>query len=139
MAELKFSTGDVSFTVNDGAEISYNPTDMAFVERLFDAFDALDKKQEEYKRKVDSAAGTREIFAVGRELDAEMRALIDGVFGGGVCDGVFGGMNTYAMADGLPVWCNFVFAVMDTVDTTFAREQKATNPRLEKYMKKYHR
>ena len=78
------------------------------------------------------------MFAVGREMDAEMRQIIDGVFGA-VSDSIFGGMNTYAMADGLPVWCNFIFAVMDTIDTTFAREQKAMNPRLEKYAKKYHR
>ena len=29
-------------------------------------------------------------------------------------------------------------AVMDEIDTTFAREQKATNPRIAKYTKKYH-
>ena len=47
--------------------------------------------------------------------------------------------NVYAMADGLPVWCNLLFAIMDEIDTSFAREQKATNPRIQKYTAKYHK
>ena len=46
MAELNFATGVVTFTVNGKCDISFNPTDSAFVERLFNAFDTLDKKQE---------------------------------------------------------------------------------------------
>ena len=34
---------------------------------------------------------------------------------------------------------NLMLAIMDEVDTTFAREQKATNPRIQKYTKKYHK
>ena len=64
---------------------------------------------------------------------------MDGVFGAPVCDALFGCMNVYAMADGLPVWCNLMLAVMDEIDTTFAREQKATNARITKYTKKYNR
>ena len=48
-------------------------------------------------------------------------------------------MNVYAMADGLPVWCNLMLAVMDEIDTSFAREQKRMNPRIAKYTAKYHR
>ena len=32
-----------------------------------------------------------------------------------------------------------LLSVMDEIDTTFAREQKAQNPRISKYTKKYHR
>ena len=68
-----------------------------------------------------------------------MRELIDGVFGKPVCKELFSGLNVYALADGLPVWCNFLLAVMDEVDTTFSREQKAMNPRIAKYTAKYHK
>ena len=81
----------------------------------------------------------REIFEIARLRDTEMRELIDGVFGRPVCAELFGDMNVYAMADGLPVWCNFLLAVMDEIDTTFAREQKLTNPRIQKYTAKYHK
>lgn len=44
---------------------------------------------------------------------------------------------SYAIANGLPVWCNLMMAVMDEIDTTFTREQKLTNPRISKYTAKY--
>lgn len=139
MPELKFETGVVTFSVNGGVEVSFNPTDTTFAERLFDAFDALDKRQESYRAEVERNANKREVFDTARKMDAEMRETIDGIFERPVCKDIFGAMNVYALADGLPVWCNFMLAVMDEVDTTFAREQKATNPRIAKYTQKYHR
>lgn len=139
MNALNFETGLVSFSVNGKTEIAFNPTDSNFVERLFRAFDTLDKKQELYREEVAKLSDKREIFEVARRRDEEMRALLNEVFGVDVCGPVFGGMNVYAMADGLPVWCNFLLAVIDEVDTTFAREQKAINPRIQKYTAKYHR
>lgn len=136
---LQIADGIISYTINGKATISFNPTDAGFVEKLFNTFDTLDKRQDDYKARVSALADKREIFAVAREMDAEMRDLIDGVFGVPVCTELFGDMNVYAMADGLPVWCNLMLAVMDEVDTTFAREQKATNPRIAKYTAKYHK
>ena len=139
MAELKFETGVVEFDVNGKTKISFNPTDSALVEKLFNAFDSLDKRQEAYKAEVERTANKREIFDTARTMDAEMRETIDGIFEHPVCADLFGSMNVYALANGLPVWCNFMLAVMDEVDTTFAREQKATNPRIQKYTAKYHK
>lgn len=138
MNTLNFDTGVVTFLVNDKAEISFNPTDSNFVERLFRTFDDLDKRQDAYKEKVSKIGNKREIFEVARRLDQEMREMIDGIFQKPVCEDLFGGMNVYALADGLPVWCNFLLVVIDQIDTTFAREQKATNPRIAKYTAKYH-
>lgn len=139
MAELKFETGVVDFDVNKKTKISFNPTDSTFVEKLFNAFESLDKRQEAYKAEVERTANKREIFDTARKMDAEMRETIDGIFDHPVCADLFGPMNVYALANGLPVWCNFMLAVMDEVDTTFAREQKATNPRIQKYTAKYHK
>lgn len=134
---LQFDDGVVAYTVNDKATIAVNPTDADFVRKLFEVFDALDKRQDDYKARVAVVADKREIFDTAREMDAEMRELMDGVFGADICAAVFGTMNVYALADGLPVWCNLMLAVMDRVDTSFAREQKMTNPRLNKYAEKY--
>lgn len=138
MKELNFDSGLVTYSLNGKCEVSFNPTDSSFVERLYSAFEELDKKQEGYKAQIEKMADKREIFDFTRERDAEMRGVIDGVFDAPVCDAVFGSMNVYALSGGLPVWCNLMLAVMDEIDTTFAREQKATNPRVEKYTKKYH-
>ena len=139
MAELKFETGIVTFTVNGGYDISFNPADPVFAEKLFSTFEELDKRKDAYEAEAKKNANKKEIFELARKLDAEMRELIDGVFGEPVCNGIFGGMSTYAIADGLPVWANFMLAVVEQVDTTFAREQKATNPRISKYTAKYHK
>ena len=139
MNTLNFDTGVVTFTVNDRAEVSFNPTDSNFVERLFNAFDSLDKRQDAYKEEVSKIADKRKVFELARSLDKEMRVMIDDIFQQPVCESIFGGMNVYALADGLPVWCNFLLVVMDQIDTTFAREQKAQNPRIAKYTAKYHR
>lgn len=139
MAELNFDLGITKYTVNGDYEVSFNPTDSAFVERLFNAFNALDEKQDDHKSEIEKMTDKRAVFDFARKRDAEMREIIDGVFERAICEPVFGGMNVYAMASGLPVWCNFMLAVMDEVDTTFAREQKATNPRIQKYTEKYHK
>lgn len=139
MPELKFETGIVDFSVNGKCAVSFNPTDTDFVEKLFNAFDTLDKRQDAYKAEVERTANKREVFETAHKMDTEMREIIDGVFESPVCNGIFGGMNVYALADGLPVWCNFMLAVMDEVDTTFAREQKATNSRIKRYTAKYHK
>lgn len=137
MKELNFESGLVSYSLNGKCEVSFNPTDSNFAERLFSAFEDLDKKQESYKAEIEKMANKREIFDFARERDAEMRDVIDGIFEAPVSEAVFGNMNVYALAGGLPVWSNLLLAIMDEIDTTFAREQKATNPRLAKYTAKY--
>lgn len=137
MKDLNFDSGVVTYSLNGKCEVSFNPTDSNFVERIYTAFNDLDKKQDEYKNRIEKMADKKEIFEFARERDAEMRTIIDGVFETPVCDAVFGGMNIYAMASGLPAWVNLMLAVMDECDTTFARDQKATNPRIAKYTAKW--
>ena len=136
---LNFESGLVTYNINGKCQVSFNPTDSNFVERLYLAFEDLDKKQESYKTQVEKLADKREIFDFARERDVEMRQVIDGLFDAPVSDSLFGVMSVYAVAGGLPVWCNLMLAVMDEIDTTFSREQKATNPRIAKYTEKYHR
>jgi hypothetical protein len=139
MPDIKFETGKVTYTLNGDTAVSFNPTDSAFVEKLFNAFDTLDKRQDAYKAEVEKLGDKREIFDIARKRDAEMREIIDGVFEAPVCKALFGGMNVYAMADGLPAWANLMLAVMDEIDTTFAKQKKLTDPRISKYLARYHK
>lgn len=139
MAELQFSTGIVTYSLNGKADVTFNPTDTAFVEKLYETFNALDEKQEAYKAEVENLKDQRQIFDIARTRDAEMREMIDGVFNTPVCEAVFGHMNVYALADGLPVWANLLFAIIDEIDTDFSRQQKLTNTRITKYTQKYHK
>lgn len=139
MPGIKFETGKVTYTLNGDIQVSFNPTDSAFVEKLFSAFDTLDKRQDAYKAEVEKMGDKREIFDIARKRDAEMREIIDGVFEAPVCKALFGGMNVYAMADGLPAWANLMLAVMDEIDTSFAKQKKLTDPRISKYLARYHK
>ena len=133
---IKFNTGLVDYDVN-GVTVKINPTDLAFIERIFDTFNRMDDKQEEYSKAIEAAKDTNKIFEVLRRMEAEMRAEIDGVFNAEVCEGIFGKLSVYALADGLPLWVNLMLALIDEMDSSFAREKRATNPRIKKYTDKY--
>lgn len=144
---LSFDDGLVEYEINGRATARFNPTDAAFVERLYQAFTDLDDKQEEFQARV-SEIGTdgAEMFAYAKERDADMRKIIDGLLGEGVTDALFPDMNCYALADGLPVWINLLFAVAEEIEDAYHLEQGKTDPRIKacnaKYanmMKKYQR
>ena len=137
MEEIRFETGVVSFEVNGAVTIEFNPTDCEIVEKIYNTFEELDKKQETYKAEVERCADKKEIFDIARRRDAEMREKLDGLFGKPMSEPLFGSMNVYALAGGLPVWCNLMLEIIDRTDTTFAREQKAMNPRIKKYMERW--
>lgn len=137
MKELNFDSGVVTYSLNGLCEVSFNPTDSNFAERIYSAFEELDKKQDGCKAQIESMTDKKEIFEFAKERDAEMRGIIDSVFNAPVSDAVFGEMNVYAVANGLPVWTNLFLAVMDEIDTTLSKEQKLTNPRISKYTAKY--
>ena len=140
--ELNFAHGVQEYTihgVNGDVVIHFNPTDGEFIQRLYNAFDMLDKKQDKYNEEIQKCGNPVEIFNIAKSRDKEVRAIIDGIFEEPVCEKIFGKMNLYALADGLHVWTNFLLALMDEADSTFSREQKATNPRIQKYTQKYHR
>ena len=80
MKELSFDSGLVTYSLNGKCEVSFNPTDSNFVEKLYSAFEELDKKQEGYKAQIEKIADKREIFAFAKERDAEMRGIIENTF-----------------------------------------------------------
>ena len=46
MKDLNFDSGVVTYSLNGKCEVSFNPTDSNFVERIYTAFNDLDKKQD---------------------------------------------------------------------------------------------
>ena len=53
MKDLNFDSGIVTYQINGKFELSVNPSDVFFVEKLYGAFEALDQKQSEYQKAVD--------------------------------------------------------------------------------------
>lgn len=136
MKELNFDTGLVTYMVNGKCEISFNPADVAFVDRLFKTFDGLAQRQDYAEIEKQEASGA-DLFALAEQRDKYMREQIDSIFGEPVSDSIFGNMSVYALAGGLPLWCNFLMAVVDEIDEAIQEEQRAASPRVDKYMAKY--
>ena len=133
---IQIDLGIRTYSLNGTVDVSFNPTDAAFAEKLYDTFEALDKKQEEYKAEA-AKMQAREVFQFARRLDAEMRTMIDSVLGEGVCAALFAGINVYAMSNGLPVWANLLLSIIDEIDVGVTTEQGKTSARIRKYSDKY--
>lgn len=136
MADIRFETGLKEFNINGAITVTFAPTDMAFIEKVYNCLDNMDKKQEGY-RAVAEQTTDEAVFDLARQMDAEAREEINAVFGEDVCGPIFGMMNVFTVADGLPVWANFMLALIDQFDGAFAEEKKKTNPRIAKYTAKY--
>lgn len=136
MKELNFATGLITYKVNGTAELTFNPSDVGFVEKLFNAFDKLAKRQDDAENENTQVEGA-ELFALARKRNEEMRAEIDAIFEEPVCDSIFGKTNVFAIADGMPLWCNFLMAVIDEIDLSADELPKRTNQRVDEYTAKY--
>ena len=138
MAELSVNLGVEDYTINGKCKVLLNPTDPAFVTRLFNRFSELEGEDKAWREKMESMAG-EEVLKAWESGDAMFRSAIDDVLGEGTCASICGGVSVLAMADGAPIWMNIMLAIIDAMDSAVAREEKAVNPKLQKYLKKYHR
>lgn len=136
MSELNFDTGLVTYKVNGQCDITFNPADVAFVKRLFHTFDNLSKQQAEIDTGDKEITGA-DLFELVELREKKMREDIDSIFQAKVSNEIFGKSSVFALAGGLPLWCNFLMAVIDKVDAAVEAEQKLSSPRVAKYMAKY--
>ena len=139
MRELKFSDGLEEYSLNGRVTVRFNPTDAAFLEKLTALFSALDALQEEVSSLQASLPEDDDsaVLALARDLDGRMRTLLDGFFGEPVCGALFGSMNLFASAGGLPVWANLLLALSEEVEGAMQGELTAREKRIAKYTAKY--
>lgn len=83
--ELNFESGLKEYTLNGKVTVYFNPTDTRFAERLYTVFEALDKKQEQYKREIEQVGDKKEVFDIANARDAEMREMLNSIFETDVC------------------------------------------------------
>lgn len=145
MKSLSFDSGLISFEVN-GIEnaVRFNPTDTEFFRRLYSTFEELDRLCEQYKLRAENLAkgDAKEQYKLMSDLDKDITDRINDVFGDpGLCDRIFTidgiRVSPNALAGGLPIWANFLLAVIDEREISFEEQQKLTKSRMDKYLKKY--
>ena len=130
--DIKIDNGLKEYNLNDAVIVRFNPTDVTFANKLYDAFASLEAKQNE-------PVPEDRVFEWFAERDVEMRDTINDLFGVDVCNPLFGTMNVYALSGGMPLWANLLFAIIDEMDESVKKEQKVHKERISKYTKKYHR
>lgn len=140
MTNIQINDGLQTFSLNGKCEITYNPTDMDFIDEIYTMLEKLDAQQSEYQSEAAKLTKPREIFDFARKHDELMRNAINEWLGADVCTALFGRMNMYAMnGEGLPLWAGLIFAIYDTMDAAVKSESAKTSSKFDKYLKKYHR
>ena len=138
MKNLTFDTGIEEYNLGGKVTVHFNPTDVGFLEKLSDSFAALDLIQEEVKLSQEEITDEKDVFNLAKNLDGKMRDILNALFGEDVCTPLFGSMNLFASAGGLPVWANLMLAIADEVETSMSGELKKREARIKKYTEKYH-
>ena len=131
MEALNFGVCNKTYSVNGGAEISFNPADISFADSVFELLKKLEEMQKEKPPE-----DIMDVFNAARVRDEKMRADIDAVFGSGTCEKVFGTTNVFSPSGGLPLCMHFIMAVIDEIDVASEKETKFS-PAVEAYMRKY--
>lgn len=147
MNTLNIDLGLQTYKLNDACEVTFNPSDVEFINKIYDAFSTMDEEQNTYNielQKLDPQRDYKQILALMRQKDTEMRKTIDSVFNAPVSDALFANMNTFALTcDGIPVWANLLMAIIDVCDTDSDTMHSKANAKvktyIDKYQKKYHK
>ena len=137
MKELNFETGLVEMSVNGGRTIRFNPADIGFLDALYGLLCKIEAIESETKKKQGRTDDPAKLFDRFRASDKRMRDAVDSMFGEGFCAEVFPGIRLTAMANGLTVLENFVFAVMDEMDESVRDNLAKREGRIAKYTAKY--
>ena len=139
MKNLSFDLGINEYDLGGEVTVRFNPTDVRFLEKLSDSFEYLDLLQEEVKLSKEEITDEKDVFNLAKNLDVKMRDIINALFGGeDICSPLFGEMNLFASAGGLPVWANLMLAIADEVSDSMQGELKKREAKIRKYTEKYH-
>ena len=139
MEELNFDTGLKEIKINGGRIIRFNPADIGFLETLYGMIAKVSNIQEEKEKKRAKSDDIGKLFDYERVSEKRMREAVDSVFGENFCDDVFSDIRLLAMADGLTVIENFVYAVIEKMDESVRDNLSKRNERIQKYAAKYHK
>lgn len=93
----------MSYKLNGAVEVTFNPKDPAFAERLYSAIDELDRLQAHH-----FDGGVDHFLHTVRR----MREILDSLFDVSICAPLFGDVRPGAFAQGAPLWRNLLYAVI---------------------------
>ena len=119
-----------------GRTVAFNPADNGLAESLYGLTSELSQIHESRKKEYEDEQDPAARFDISRAEDAEMREAVDSLFGDGFCRDVFK-TRLFAMADGMTVVENFLFALLDEMDESITENLSKRDARIKKYTEKY--
>ena len=135
MGALNYTAGKREYTLPNGEVIHFDPCDSEFANKVVIAFRNCNKIQGSFPK--DPVKDLDEQLSLIRKMNADIRQEIDEAFGEHVCDKACCGSSPIAISDGLPVWMNFLMAVIDEIDANMPEGEKRSRARVQQYMDKY--
>lgn len=136
MEKLNINSGKKKYMINDTEEyICFNPSSPEFAQKIVDAFRKCHKITEQTKVAFNGSADS--IFETLNKIDAEIKATIDAAFDEPVCEKAFEGASAISLSDGLPIWVNFLMAVIDEIDKSVSEAKTTISPSAQRYLDKY--
>lgn len=151
MNSIRIDTGIREYPVMDMegnvlTTVRLNPTDMNFIETVFNALEDIDRMYTGYQeeaKKIEKIEDDKEaciqMFDLTSNANVQIREKINNLFSTDICTPIIGGMSILTPADGFPLWANILFGFIDLFDAKLVEEKQKQNPRIEKYTKKYSR
>lgn len=147
--KLSFDDGckTIEFNGDPNKVIRFNPTDMAFVNRIAGLEEKAKEIAEKYGDidlshidelknisaddpdfdKLKAAADT-----IGK-VERSIRELIDSTFGTPVCDIVFGNTNCLSPANGTPIYINFIQSIFGYIKDELDKQNAKSEAKMSKY------
>lgn len=135
MGNLSYSAGGKAYTLNGGETICFDPCDAEFANRIVVAFRNCSEIQKRYPE--ESFADIDEQLVFIQKMNADICEEIDKAFDAEVCKKACCGSSPCAISDGLPVWMNFLMAVIDEIDANMPEGEKRSRARVQQYTEKY--
>jgi hypothetical protein len=138
---LNFDDGFMSFTLNNDPNkvIRFNPTDFGIVNRIRDAYNAIDQAAE--------AAGDIRIDSKGSAIDAisdtadkldmfktAISKAIDDIFNSNISETAFGNQSPLSLVgDGKFLWESFLECICKVVELKTGEKVEASRKKIQKY------
>lgn len=135
MGTLNYTAGKREYTLPNDTVIHFDPCDSEFANKVIVAFRNCNKVQNSFPEK--TFMDLDEQLAFIQKMNEDIREEIDRAFGEGVCEKACCGSGPISISDGLPVWMNFLMAVIDEIDANMPEGEKRSRARVQQYMDKY--
>lgn len=146
MQSLNFNDGYKEYSINgdESKIIRVNLSDFSIIERIKTAYDEIEiatTTNEEVDLKTDGTPVSEldKAAEIVKGINDTIKRQIDYIFNSEVSAMVFGNQSPLSMVGGIPLYERFLMSVTPVIQAEIMAEQKASQKRINKYTKVYHK